>query len=102
MPWAQEDMTRTGISQVTNSLDDELLAAVACLDCTQRQSGGPEEIKASLQVALTHLVANFQRMAIYSASLYIYAMQVLPAGEHNQVLCSWAGNRMTSGLEFET
>ena len=63
---------------------------------------GPEEIKASLQVALTHLVANFQRMAIYSASLYIYAMQVLPAGEHNQVLCSWAGNRTTSGLEFET
>jgi hypothetical protein len=79
MPW-DRNMTRTGISQVTNSLDDELLAAVACLDCTQRQSGGPEEIKASLQVALTHLVANFQRMAIYSASLYIHLCDASVAG----------------------
>ena len=44
MPWAQEDLNRTGIPQVTQSLDDELLAAVTCLDTTQRQPGSGEEV----------------------------------------------------------
>ena len=84
MPWAQEDLSRTGIPQVTGSLDDELLAAVTCLDTTQRQLGSTEEVRRALQVALTHLhrgdlAQNLQRMAIYAASLYIYAMQVLQA-----------------------
>jgi hypothetical protein len=34
-PW-RKDMTRTGIPQITGSLDDELLVAVTCLDTTQK------------------------------------------------------------------
>eukprot|EP00435_Cladocopium_sp_Y103_P072550 s469_g40.t1 len=86
MPWAQEDLSRMGIPQITNSLDDELLAAVTCLDTTQKQTESAEEIRGSLRVAFTHLnrgdvvVQNLQRMAIYATSLYMYAMQMLQAG----------------------
>eukprot|EP00435_Cladocopium_sp_Y103_P056864 s175_g19.t1 len=83
------------VSMITNSLDDELLAAVTCLDQAQRQQGSAEEVRSALRVALTHLnrgdvVANLQRMAIYSASLYIYAMQepLQLSGRNWAKLCS--------------
>ena len=89
LPFALEEPKRTGIPQLGAALSDELLAAATLLDTTQKQVGDGEEVRATVQLLLQHvaqdeLLGHFQRTAVYSASLYIYAMQALQAGPVEQ------------------
>ena len=69
LPFALEEPRRTGVPQLGAALTDELLAAAALLDTTQKQPGDGEEVKAAMQLLLQEdLPGHFQRTA---ASLYI-------------------------------
>ena len=45
---------KTGVEQLTEALNDELLAAATLLDTTQRQSGDSAEVQEAVQKVLTH------------------------------------------------
>lgn len=84
LPYASEDPQRTGIPQVLQAMDDQLLTAATLLDSTQKQRTDMEEAEAALTTMITHMantdmVPHLQRMALYGASLYLYAMQMLQA-----------------------
>ena len=58
LPFALEEPRRTGVPQLGAALTDELLAAAALLDTTQKQPGDGEEVKAAMQLLLQHVAGG--------------------------------------------